>query len=522
MSFGDPVERSMRPLRALQAAAVSQVVQAIKEGHKHIILQAPCGFGKTLLAAHMIESARKKDNPALFACPAIALVNQTLAAFEAEGLSNIGVIQAQHERTDWLQPIQIASVQTLIRRSCPEAKLIFIDEAHFQFKAINAKLHGEWKDTIVIGPTATPWARGMGLHWSKLLVAATVQQLLDDGLLCPYRIYAPADEYEVDTSGVKMVTDKFGNREFASGAAERVVNTPRLRANAVESYLQHREALKYELCGQVLKGFIFAQNRAHAQALRDDFHAAGINCGYIDANCDTEDRRETFRRYRTGEDTLIASVGCLVTGIDEDVRCILDLCITNSKIKYMQGFGRLLRNASGKLLGYYFDHAGNSQRLGLPVDIHFSKLDTRKPGEKSNPSEEKPVPKPRKCKFCNCVMPSYAKVCPACGQAVKLVNTVEVEAGELVEYGSGKKSKRPAAATMPDMQAFYSGLLGLAQERGHSEGWAAHIYRDKFAVWPNPLQKIPAPPSEIVRNYEHSRRIAFIKSKRGQHREATQ
>ena len=45
------------------------------------------------------------------------LVDQTVEKFYAEGIRDIGVIQANHDLTNWSRPVQIASVQTLMR--CP-------------------------------------------------------------------------------------------------------------------------------------------------------------------------------------------------------------------------------------------------------------------------------------------------------------------------------------------------------------------------------------------------------------------
>ena len=55
----DKIDR-MRPLRPRQLAAITGIKDAIRDGHKRIILQAPTGFGKTLTAAHIIAAALKK------------------------------------------------------------------------------------------------------------------------------------------------------------------------------------------------------------------------------------------------------------------------------------------------------------------------------------------------------------------------------------------------------------------------------------------------------------------------------
>ena len=48
------------------------------------------------------------NKPVIFTVPAIELVDQTLEKFHREGIRDVGVMQAQHWRTDTSQPIQIA------------------------------------------------------------------------------------------------------------------------------------------------------------------------------------------------------------------------------------------------------------------------------------------------------------------------------------------------------------------------------------------------------------------------------
>jgi superfamily II DNA or RNA helicase len=84
------------------------------------------------MAAKITKGARGKSNRVIFTVPAISLVDQTVAAFEAEGLDGIGVMQANHPRTDTLAPIQMASVQTLARWQIPYTAVVIVDEAHIR------------------------------------------------------------------------------------------------------------------------------------------------------------------------------------------------------------------------------------------------------------------------------------------------------------------------------------------------------------------------------------------------------
>ena len=107
-----------------------------------------------------------------------------------------------------------------------------IDEAHQQFDKLNELLDGEaWRGKIVIGLTATPWAKGMGLHWSKLVIAATTAELVEEGLLSKFRVLAPAEE--PDLSGVKITAGDYNEAQLSD-----VMSEPKLVADVVKTWLE--------------------------------------------------------------------------------------------------------------------------------------------------------------------------------------------------------------------------------------------------------------------------------------------
>jgi Type III restriction enzyme, res subunit len=127
---------SLRPLRPHQVRALEALRGSLAGGKRRPMLQAPTGFGKTLTAAHIIQRALDKGKRVAFVVPALSLIDQTVAAFEGEGIHCIGVMQGIHERTDRDQPVQVCSVQTLARRKRPEVDLVLVDEAHQQHREI--------------------------------------------------------------------------------------------------------------------------------------------------------------------------------------------------------------------------------------------------------------------------------------------------------------------------------------------------------------------------------------------------
>jgi DNA repair protein RadD len=192
-SLFPPTVAEPRTLRLYQETAIEMVRESLRTGHRRPILQLPTGGGKTIIASGIINLALIKGRlAAIFVVPRISLIEQTVAAFEREGIWNIGVIQGQHFRTNPNAPVQIASAQTLARREIPPADIVIVDECHLQFKSITEWIADpEWQAVPFIGLSATPWAKGLGKTYDDLLMPVSIQELIDEGYLSPFRVFAP-------------------------------------------------------------------------------------------------------------------------------------------------------------------------------------------------------------------------------------------------------------------------------------------------------------------------------------------
>ncbi|MGO9672716.1 MAG: DEAD/DEAH box helicase [Methylocella sp.] len=488
-----------RPLRDYQARAFDMALAAIDAGERRVLLQLPTGAGKTRIAAELIMGEIDGGGRILFAVPRLSLIEQTTRAFEAEGVANIGVIQGRHHRTNASARVQIATVQTLRRRSAPQGiTLVIIDECHLRDKALDKVLASPaWGAVPVVGLSATPWSRGLGKAYTKLLRPISTTALIDQGYLVPLKIFCPPGP---DLSGVKTRAGDYNDADLA-----RAVDRTELVGDIIKTWLAK---------GDGRPTLVYGVDRAHARHLQERFIEAGIVADYIDGKIEQFDREDIFTRFRNGVSTVICSVACLDTGIDlPTASCLIDARPTKSEMKFVQTVGRGLRTAPGKDDCVLLDHSGNTRRLGLPLEIDFDRLDDGAGDGAAKAKRKAGSGDAIFCSECHAQQtPPKPRVCPQCGHVNLAVTLVREREGDLVEYGCNRPGK-PAEASPETKATWHGALLRIARERGYKSGWVANQYREKFGHWP---PRFPAPecaPTVEIRNWIRSRVIAYAKAR---------
>ncbi len=486
--------------KPLQIEAFNKLGASIGKGNKRVVLQASTGVGKTFLAAMITERALAKGKRVTFIAPYTSLINQTVSRFMEQELPQPGVMQGQHELTDPKREIQIATAQTLGRRERPISDVVFVDEGHLMYKAVLDWMEAE-PETVFIGLTATPWAKGMGKYYQDLIKIKSLRECIQDGTLSDYEVMGVECP---DLSGIPMSKGDYKEKElgdFMSGA--------KLIGNIVENWLENGKN------GQTIA---FAVNVLHANEMANKFSSAGVPVEVITAK--TKDRDDIFDRFEKRQTRVLVSVGCLIAGFDSYVDCIIWASAYKSAIKFVQGIGRGLRTHPDKSICTIFDHAGTFTKLGYPEDVDelYDELCTGEKKEVEARKLEREAKKeklPKMCPSCSYKKPAGVHECPKCGFTPRFGEDTDVDESRKLK----KLNKKDAQPTMKDKQQFWSELKGwqkqelVLKEKVRKDGHLSNIYKKKFTVYPRGLSDAPKIPTPDTLNYIKSTLIAYAKSK---------
>lgn len=484
---------SGKQLRLHQIDAITQLRESLKSGKKRPVLKLPTGSGKTLIAANIIASAREKGKRVLVIVDAIELIDQTVAAFYDEGLHSMGVIQAKHPMTDYSRPIQIASVQTLARRQCPEFDLAIVDECHAVYETVR-KLIEENPEKPFIGLSATPWAKGLGLLYDDLIQPASIRQLTDLGYVAKLKAYAPAHP---DLTGVEVRAGDYDDMQLS-----KVMRGEKLVADIVSTWRE---------LGDDRPTLCFCVDLAHAEMMRDRFEDAGISAGYIDGSTEPLDRKAIRRQLDAGRIKIVCSVGTMIKGVDWKFGTVIDAQPTKSLMRHVQKLGRL-RPFPEWDSAIVLDHSDNLLRLGLPIDIHREKLDTTKKGEKATEQEAEVKALPKACPQCAQLAPKIDRRCSNCGFEGKRFSDIQEGTGSLVEVGGNSSGPKKPEWSAEAKERTFRELLGWCVEKGKPVQQASGKYKDRFGHWPPRKHGLsPLPPSLDTEMWIKASQIRYAK-----------
>ena len=492
-------------LRPHQTKIINALRRDWKKHRTHLIC-APCGGGKTAIAAFIINGMLQNKKRVLFLAPYQILVMQTAARFMEYGLEKPGIVWQRHEWTNPALPLQVGTVQSQVRRKMPEVDLIIIDECHIKNKKLLEIIASY--DCKVIGLSGTPGSDWLGEYYSNLINEVSMKELIDTGYLSDYSIYAPTTP---DLKGVRTSKLNDYGEDYVESQIAEIMGDSKVVGDIITTWLEK---------GENEPTIAFCCNVSHANYLTVAFNKSGVKCEVMTADTPPDERLQIVSRFEDGITKIICNVGVLVAGFDSDVRCVIYARPTKSETRWVQCLARGLRTAPGKKRCIILDHSGSVHRLGFPDQITYDSLINKNDGldevSSKRKEKEKKEKLPSECVSCHYMKDAGVLVCPVCG--FRAMTGENVEADETRELSALKKTKEKKL-TKEDKQQFYSELKGYQAQRKLaikpiSDGAISWIYKNKTGVFPRGLHDMIKQPSPETLNYIKHRQIKFAKSRK--------
>ena len=484
--------------RPRQTQAIHDSRRALIERKRRaIIVCAATGFGKTGVAAGIMQSALSKGRRVLFLADRRKLVTQAQQRLLEFGVTS-GILMSGLAESP-AEQVQIASVQTLVNR-LPEwdfkPDIVIVDEAH-RSRAPQFKSLIDHYSTITIGLTATPCgSNGAGLgkdsggSFEEIIPTASIRELIDDGTLCPFKYYLPE---LFDASGISIKDGEYDEKQVQA----RLDDKPGIVGNFAQYWLENCKGRPT---------LTFAPSIKEAKRICDTANAAGIRAVTIDATNEEYEDNAAIAGLESGALDMVILVGKWIEGLDVPcVSCIVLMCITASIVKFLQMIGRAFRPYDGKDFMIIVDHFGNAGRVidghfipkhGMPDWNRIWELSGRKVGRGGpKPDDPKPLMVCPKCFVthepapkCECgyVYTAAERKPPKKlkGRMVALTpEQMEQKIADKAAEKLRKEHEKEQAAFAKDQQRkldraeewkceTLQAWIDLADKRGHSHNWA--------------------------------------------------
>jgi superfamily II DNA or RNA helicase len=325
----------------------------------------PTGTGKTTLFCEIVRKFTTElypDKKVLIITHRKELVEQAFNRLVSDFHLTTGIISSNFIGIQ-SSPIQVASIQTLVRRDEHQKdifSLVIIDEAHHALASTYRQLWDFYPSSKFLGVTATPIrTNGEGFQdlFDKLITTASIKWFIKNNHLSDIRYFA---NHTPDVSNIKIRAGDYDETELSE-----VMQDNAVMADLVQSYIDF--ALDKKM-------IVFAVNRAHCTKIVEKFNSSGFPAKAIDTYTSTDERRKIVDDFRNNQFKILCNVNIFTEGFDcPDVDAVQLARPTKSLTLFLQQVGRCMRPHQNKQYGIVLDNAGLWKEHGLPkMDRNWS------------------------------------------------------------------------------------------------------------------------------------------------------
>ena len=359
------IDETLRPYQVIGKKEIYRAWDTCRT----VLFQMPTGTGKTRLFSSIIKDIRRlwQEDKVIRRVLVLAhrkeLIDQIDETLSFKyGISH-GIIKSGVEET-WNRTVQVASVQTIVRRldrwTAKDFAYIIIDEAHHAVSSTYMTICKQFPEAKILGVTATPCRlTGDALRklFGVLVVSQPINKFIEQHYLSAYSYYSikPESRVQRDLDSINHFNIE---GDYAEADMMRVIDNNKVRANIVEAYQKY---------AQGRKGIIYTINQEHNKHICEAFEKIGVKIKAIDSKTPAEERKNTVAQFKTGKIDIICNVNIFSEGFDcPDIEFIQLARPTCSLAMYLQQVGRGLRPHPKGIPATILDNVGSYNKFGLP------------------------------------------------------------------------------------------------------------------------------------------------------------
>lgn len=369
----------------VQVEALAALHATREKGFKRGLVVMATGLGKTWLAA--FDARQLKVKKLLFVAHRDEIIRQAQATFiQMNPKAHTGLYNGQQqEQADWL----FASIQTLGRPEHLQQfgedyfDYIIVDEFHHATAPSYRRLLDYFQPQFLLGLTATPdrtdQADILALCDDNLVFERGLRDAIVDKHLVPFIYQGIYDEF-IDYDEIP-----WRNGRFDPNALDVAFASHKRANHALEKWQEFSQT----------KTLAFCVSQKHADFMAGVFNQAGVKSAAVYSGSAIP-RNQALTELAEGSLKVIFSVDLFNEGTDlPAIDTLLMLRPTESRIVFLQQFGRGLRLCSGKTHLMVIDLVGNHKACLFKPELLRSITQT--PPADKNINNEKEAALPEGC-----------------------------------------------------------------------------------------------------------------------------